>query len=679
MKSLRWLTIALLIGSWLCLVNGVIRAEEGILVVHIKDAQRHPVGGLLIGVEGDGGSAITSDDGKARIALAKQTKEKSWVSLQILKSPPGKDFVMVSPWDYRAPVPSFENESENFIEVVVVQRGDRAALESGSFVSALATKINSANAPKTTGDQAPQDPEANLNAVAKQYGLSPEDLDEAIRSWGARTTDLEEAGQAALYARNYPKASEAFAESLREREERLAADQKAVADSAYFLGESFYGQGKYRESASAYQRCLQLRPEDNVVLSQLALSLHQAGEYAAAEPLYRRALAIDESALGPNSPFVAANLNNLASLLQDEGNFKEAEPLFRRALMIDEKALPPSDPGVAMALNNLAELLHDRGLYQASEALLRQALTIDQNALGPDDPAVARDLDGLAETLRAQGRFQEAEPLFRSALAINQKALGRDHPSTANCLEGLALVLADRAEYQEAQSLLRQALAINEQALGENHPHVARTMGHLATTLRDSGNYEAAEPLFRNALRIVEHVFGPNHPQVADLLNGLGVLLMDQAEYREAEQLFRQALTINEKALGADHPFVAMNLNNLALLLQSQGDYQEAEPLYMRALAIDEKTPAPDRVLLATHLSNLGELLVDKGSYESGHLTNLAGLLDANADYQAAVVLFVRALAINEQVLGSNNPRTQRTRDDLELLAPYASSQKSEK
>ncbi len=49
--------------------------------------------------EGNGGSSVTGDDGKARISLAKQTKEKSWVSLQILKSPPGKDFVMVSPWD----------------------------------------------------------------------------------------------------------------------------------------------------------------------------------------------------------------------------------------------------------------------------------------------------------------------------------------------------------------------------------------------------------------------------------------------------------------------------------------------------------------------------------------------------------------------------------------------------
>jgi hypothetical protein len=126
MRRLRWPNLVFLISSWLCLASGVIWAEAGVLVVHVKDAQRHPIGGMQIGVEGDGGSAVTGDDGKARIQLAKQTKEKSWVSLQILKSSPGKDFVFVQPWDYKTLVPSFENESENFVEVVVVQRGDRA-------------------------------------------------------------------------------------------------------------------------------------------------------------------------------------------------------------------------------------------------------------------------------------------------------------------------------------------------------------------------------------------------------------------------------------------------------------------------------------------------------------------------------------------------------------------------
>jgi hypothetical protein len=197
-----------LLGASLCAAGGVAWAELGVLVVHVEDVQRRPISGVQIGTEGDGGSAITGDDGKARIPLAKQTKEKGWVSLQILNSPPHKDFVMVSPWDYRTVVPSFENESENFVKVVVVQRGDRAALENGTVLAAATAQINKANAPKIADKQAPQeDPKANLAAVAKQYGLDPSDLDNAIRSWGEKTTDPYQAGLAALYRRKYPAAS----------------------------------------------------------------------------------------------------------------------------------------------------------------------------------------------------------------------------------------------------------------------------------------------------------------------------------------------------------------------------------------------------------------------------------------------------------------------------------------
>src|SRR5260370_33239766 len=141
MRRPRPLFFVLLIAFSPFLVTSVARAEDGMLVVHVKDVQKRPIAGLQIGIEGDGGSSITGDDGKARIRLANQTKVKSWVFLQILSSPPGKDFVMASPWDYRAIVPSFENESENFVEVVVVARGDRAALESVVVLLAGAAQL----------------------------------------------------------------------------------------------------------------------------------------------------------------------------------------------------------------------------------------------------------------------------------------------------------------------------------------------------------------------------------------------------------------------------------------------------------------------------------------------------------------------------------------------------------
>ena len=70
-------------------------------------------------------------------------------------------------------------------------------------------------------------------------------------------------------------------------------------------------------------------------LNNLALLYKAQGQYAQAEPLYKRALAIDEKALGPDHPDVAVSLNNLAALYRAMNRDDEAEPLEQRAARIE--------------------------------------------------------------------------------------------------------------------------------------------------------------------------------------------------------------------------------------------------------------------------------------------------------------------------------------------------------
>ena len=77
---------------------------------------------------------------------------------------------------------------------------------------------------------------------------------------------------------------------------------------------------------------------------------HLAGLYAdqdgytEAEPLYRRALAIFETARGPDHPDVTESVAGLAELYRLEGRYAEAEPLYQRLLALLEKALGPDHP-----------------------------------------------------------------------------------------------------------------------------------------------------------------------------------------------------------------------------------------------------------------------------------------------------------------------------------------------
>ncbi|MGO9515949.1 MAG: hypothetical protein ACLPND_02790, partial [Candidatus Korobacteraceae bacterium] len=122
-RSLRNTPLLILLASR-CLACPTAWAETRFLVVHVEDIQGHPVVGVEIGVKGDGGSDTTKRDGRARIGLAPQTKEMSLVFLQIVKSPPGQDLVIISPLDHQVRVPPFENESGNFVEVVIVPQNE---------------------------------------------------------------------------------------------------------------------------------------------------------------------------------------------------------------------------------------------------------------------------------------------------------------------------------------------------------------------------------------------------------------------------------------------------------------------------------------------------------------------------------------------------------------------------
>src|SRR6516165_4578895 len=74
------------------------------------------------------------------------------------------------------------------------------------------------------------------------------------------------------------------------------------------------------------------------------------------------------------SPSVASALNNLASLYKEEARYADTEPLYKRALAIRENALGPDHPDVAQSLNNLAELYSAQGRHADAEPLYKRAL-----------------------------------------------------------------------------------------------------------------------------------------------------------------------------------------------------------------------------------------------------------------------------------------------------------------
>jgi CHAT domain-containing protein/tetratricopeptide (TPR) repeat protein len=471
------------------------------------------------------------------------------------------------------------------------------------------------------------------------------------------------------------------------------AEAQAAAQEVLAIHRRVQGAGHWQtQDAQRQLRALEqiatlaadARAELARVAEQMAESerLYSQGQYAAAEPLDRQALAVRHRVLGEHHPDTAESYDSLAVALNAQGKYGEAEPLARQALAIWRRVLGEHHPDTARGYSGVAVALHAQGKYGEAEPLACQALAIWRRVLGEHHPDTARGYSGVAAILADQGKYAEAEPLYRQALEVRRRVLGEHHRDTAGSYNSLAHNLNARGQYAEAEPLARQALAIYRQVLGEQHPNMAAGYNNLAVALHAQGKYGEAEPLARQALAIWRRVLGEHHPNTARGYSGVATLLTAQGKYAEAEPLYRQALEIWRRRLGEHHPDVAGGYREVAANLKARGQYAAAELLYRQALEIDrrrlgEHHPntaksyndlaaalhaqsryAAAELLLRQALTVRRQVLGEQHHYTAQSYNNLAVTLKARGQYAAAEPLYRQALEIDRQVLGEHHPLT---------------------
>ncbi|MCI0628647.1 MAG: tetratricopeptide repeat protein, partial [Acidobacteria bacterium] len=97
-------------------------------------------------------------------------------------------------------------------------------------------------------------------------------------------------------------------------------------------------------------------------------------EFAEAEPLLLRALAIREKTFGAAHEQVAFTLERLAEIYRAQNKLEKAEPVYRRLLVTQENIYGPNHPTVAVTLENLIEMYRapgDAARLQATRDRLR--------------------------------------------------------------------------------------------------------------------------------------------------------------------------------------------------------------------------------------------------------------------------------------------------------------------
>jgi tetratricopeptide (TPR) repeat protein len=377
--------------------------------------------------------------------------------------------------------------------------------------------------------------------------------------------------------------------------------------------------------------------------------------------------------------------------------WEQLAPHVRTLLSHIEGNFSGSAVEVPTLMSQFALWLYHRTQYAEAESLLRRAINIEeknQAAAGSEivigsgyhervKGNMATYLVNLALVLEATNRLTEAEPLIRAALAIHEQNVQTEDRVMVHPLNNLGTVMFQLGRLSEAEAFFRRALAIDEnsaesasnlasvlkanyrlteaeffcrrafliaeRSLGPDHPGLAAALNNLADLLLETDRLAEAEPLLLRARAIIEGSLGADHPSLATILINLGML--SQVKHStEAEPLYHRALEIVETSLGPDHPKVAEVLRKLAGLADANGDWNEAETLYRRVLSIDEAAFGPDHPKLAMDLNNLAELL------------------RTHNHFMESESLFRRAVKIDDERLGPQHPETAFTRHNLARL-----------
>jgi CHAT domain-containing protein/Tfp pilus assembly protein PilF len=374
--------------------------------------------------------------------------------------------------------------------------------------------------------------------------------------------------------------------------------------------------------------------------------------YDRAEPLHKRALAIQEAALGNTHPDVATSLNNLGSLYSVWGLYDRAEPLYRRALAIRETALGNTHPDVATSLNNLASLYLDQGLYDRAEPLYRRALAIREATFGSIHPLVADSLNSLASLYFDQGLHDRAEPLYRRALAVRKDALGNTHPDVAVSLNNLALLRIGQHRLNAALPLFTRAFSMSEQRLRREALDFSEV--RLFTFLQYMhGSEEALYKLLRAypgddrvrrlVLSAVLLFKGRSVEETANISRTIhqGLSVADQGTFEQLRSLRSQLAVLS---FGEEGSLSATDHQKQRKALEEEGDKFEEE-LAKRSAPLRALTtlPGPDQIVgrVATSLPK-GSALVEFIAYQNSALTPPPGTpyvqIAKRMHYQALVL-----------------------------------------
>ena len=294
---------------------------------------------------------------------------------------------------------------------------------------------------------------------------------------------------------------------------------------------------------------------------------------------------------------LARSLNSLGNLYRATGEPAAAEPLYRRALAILESTRDPGHPDLAQSFNSLGLVLLAEARYAEAESAFQKALAIRENVFGPEAPEVATILSNLGDLRRAEGDSVGAGLLYTRSLGMLERTVGPDHPVTLGVLASLMGLSEDLVSGMLDRLAAIVGLAYFRDGAFEDQ---AREFGDLlALAPLDETSYVAMKDalLDSDLTELAEAVLrrgSERFPQSRLMRYHMAEVLAESGRNREALDLFVEAgemagpPDLDPTAEIRQHGFIYQRVGDMHTSLF---EFDEALEAYTRALQIDPATP----------------------------------------------------------------------------------------
>jgi TonB family protein len=134
-----------------------------------------------------------------------------------------------------------------------------------------------------------------------------------------------------------------------------------------------------------------------------------------------KSLAQKETQFGPEHQAVATAVRELADEVLNQGNYQKAEPMYKRAIAIQEKHLPGDERELAKTLSKFGELYYLQRKYAEAEPLYKEALAINEK-YPTDNLFLEENMEHYAKLLYVTNRTSQANEFYDRLKEIrNQK------------------------------------------------------------------------------------------------------------------------------------------------------------------------------------------------------------------------------------------------------------------